>query len=56
MTPCETTTIDPIINGVGSTLVIMCVDENTTGRTRSCNLIFTSSGKTTLINVNQKSI
>lgn len=56
MTPCETTTIDPIINGVGSTLVIMCVDENTTGRTRSCNLTFTSSGKTTLINVNQKSI
>lgn len=55
-TPCETMTADTSINGSGSTLVILCVDENTTGSERSYNLNLTSNGTVTKINVIQKSI
>ncbi len=55
-TPCETMTADTSINGTGSTLVILCVDENTTGGSRSCNLKLTSNGTTSTIIINQNSI
>lgn len=55
-TPCETVTADSTITGSGSTLVILCVDENTTGAERSYTLNLTSAGTTSKINVIQKSI
>lgn len=56
LTPCETMTSDASINGTGSTLVILCVDENTTGGNRSYNLKLTSNGTTSTITINQNSI
>ena len=55
-TPCETITADSTITGSGSTLVILCVNENTTGAERSYTLNLTSAGTTSKINVIQKSI
>ena len=55
-TPCETVTADSTITGSGSTLVILCVDENKTGAERSYTLNLTSAGTTSKINVIQKSI
>ena len=55
-TPCETVTADSTITGSGSTLVILCVDENTTDAERSYTLNLTSAGTTSTINVIQKSI
>lgn len=55
-TPCETVTADSTITGSGSTLVILCVNENTTGAERSYTLNLTSAGTTSKINVIQKSI
>lgn len=55
-TPCETVTADSTIAGSGSTLVILCVNENTTGAERSYTLNLTSAGTTSKINVIQKSI
>lgn len=55
-TPCETVTTDSTITGSGSTLVILCVNENTTGAERSYTLNLTSAGTTSKINVIQKSI
>ena len=55
-TPCETVTADSTITGSGSTLVILCVDENKTGTERSYTLNLTSAGTTSKINVIQKSI
>lgn len=55
-TPCETVTADSTITGSGSTLVILCVNENTTGAERSYTLNLTSAGTTSEINVIQKSI
>lgn len=55
-TPCETVTVDYTITGSGSTLVILCVNENTTGAERSYTLNLTSAGTTSKINVIQKSI
>ena len=55
-TPCETITADSTITGSGSTLVILCVDENKTGAERSYTLNLTSAGTTSKINVIQKSI
>lgn len=55
LTPCESATIDNPISGVGSTLVVLCVDENDTGSTRTGTINFTSSGITTIITINQKS-
>ena len=55
-TPCETVTADSTITGSGSTLVILCVDENKTGTERSYILNLTSAGTTSKINVIQKSI
>lgn len=55
-TPCETVTADSTITGSGSTLVILCVDENETGAERSYTLNLTSAGTTSKINVIQKSI
>lgn len=54
LTPCETSEIDSVISGTGSTLVMVCVDENTTSSSRSCSLIFTASGTTTKINIHQE--
>ena len=55
-TPCETVTADSTITGSGSTLVILCVNENKTGAERSYTLNLTSAGTTSKINVIQKSI
>ena len=55
-TPCETVTADSTITGSGSTLVILCVDENTTDAERSYTLNLTSAGTTSKINVIQKSV
>lgn len=55
-TPCETVTANSTITGSGSTLVILCVNENTTGAERSYILNLTSAGTTSKINVIQKSI
>lgn len=55
-TPCETVTADSTITGSGSTLVILCVNENTTDAERSYTLNLTSAGTTSKINVIQKSI
>lgn len=55
-TPCETMTIDSKINGYGSTLVVLCVDENTTGSQRSCDITLTSDGTVSKINIIQKAI
>lgn len=52
-TPCETVTADSTITGSGSTLVILCVNENTTGAERSYTLNLTSAGTTSKINVIQ---
>lgn len=49
-------TVDSKINGYGSTLVVLCADENTTGSQRSYNLTLTSNGTTSKINVIQKAI
>lgn len=55
LTPCESATLDNPISGVGSTLVILCIDENNTGSTRTGTINFSSAGITTIITVNQKS-
>lgn len=49
-------TIDSKINGYGSTLVVLCVDENTTGSQRSCDITLTSDGTVSKINIIQKAI
>ena len=55
-TPCETVTADSTVTGSGSTLVILCVNENTTGAERSYILNLTSASTTSKINVIKKSI
>lgn len=56
LTPCETVTADRTVRGTGTTLVILCADENTTGRARTGNINVTCAGKSTVITVNQKNI
>lgn len=54
LNPCSELSTSKSVSGTGSSLVILCVDENTTGNSRVGTLTFTSSGITTIITVNQK--
>lgn len=52
LTPCETVTIDKEVSGTGSTLVMLCADENT-GSSRTGTITLTASGEITTINIKQ---